>query len=79
MSNDTSNLRPVATLDCYRVASATMQARATVRYELTDTAATGQADPGVKVGLMLAHAEAPGTFADVTDADIEALIAGVGK
>jgi hypothetical protein len=33
----------------------------------------------VVVGLALAHAESPGSAADITDADIDAMLAGVGQ
>lgn len=50
--------------------------RAAVRYALTDVHAAG-ADAGL--GLVIAAHESPGTFADVTDADIDAMLAGVAQ
>lgn len=63
-------------LDIHRPVSSADLARAAVRYALTDVHAAG-ADTGL--GLPLAHAECPGSFSDVTEADIDAMLAGVGQ
>lgn len=77
----TTNLTPNrATLDTRVMrASSVDLARAAVRYNLTDAVAAGEIDAGLALGLALAHAELPATTSDITDADIDALLAGVGQ
>mgnify|MGYP001567710638 CR=1 FL=1 len=62
-------------LDHVARATSADRTRAVVRYALVDTATTS-ATP-VDLGLALAAYETPGSFADVTVADIDALLAGV--
>lgn len=73
----TTNLNPRRAMLDTRVerASATDMTRANVRYNLVDAVTAGEVDAGLSLGLALAYAEYPATVADLTDADVDAMLA----
>ena len=60
-------------------ASAIEQARRAVRREVIDLVATGEAGFPMVYAMATAHTECPGTFADVTEADIDAGLAWLSE